>query len=49
MRVLAKALPLLVGLSEESQTITVPLIEGFMENKVECIQGYEAMDIWQLL
>ncbi|KAJ8661207.1 hypothetical protein O0I10_002956 [Lichtheimia ornata] len=33
MRVLAKALPLLVGLSEESQTITVPLIEGFMENK----------------
>ncbi|KAI9316380.1 putative adipose-regulatory protein-domain-containing protein [Dichotomocladium elegans] len=33
MRVLAKALPLLVGLSEESQVITVPLIEGHMEHK----------------
>jgi hypothetical protein len=32
--VLAKALPLLVGFTEESQVIVVPLIEGYVEQKV---------------
>lgn len=35
MRVFAKALPLLVGLTEESQVITTKLIDDFMEQKVK--------------
>lgn len=34
LHVFAKALPLLVGLTEESQVITVPIIEDFVEHKV---------------
>jgi hypothetical protein len=34
MRVFAKALPLLIGLTEESQIITVRLIDNFIELKV---------------
>ncbi|ORY95628.1 putative adipose-regulatory protein-domain-containing protein [Syncephalastrum racemosum] len=33
LHVMAKALPLLVGFTEESQVISVKLIEGFVENK----------------
>ncbi|KAL0074554.1 putative adipose-regulatory protein-domain-containing protein [Phycomyces blakesleeanus] len=33
LRVFAKALPLLVGLTEESQVIYVPMIEGYIEQK----------------
>lgn len=34
MRVFAKALPLLVGLTEESQVITIKMVDDFMELKV---------------
>ncbi|GAA5815002.1 hypothetical protein MFLAVUS_008506 [Mucor flavus] len=34
MRVFAKAIPLLVGLSEESQVITTKLIDSFIESKI---------------
>jgi hypothetical protein len=34
LHVLSKALPLLAGLTEESQVINIPLIEDFMEQKV---------------
>ncbi|KAI7854643.1 putative adipose-regulatory protein-domain-containing protein [Circinella umbellata] len=37
LHVFAKALPLLVGLSEESQVITVPLIKGYMEDKSKSV------------
>ncbi|KAI8142057.1 putative adipose-regulatory protein-domain-containing protein [Fennellomyces sp. T-0311] len=37
LHVMAKALPLLVGLSEESQVITVPLISGYVEDKAKSI------------
>ncbi|KAI8081530.1 putative adipose-regulatory protein-domain-containing protein [Halteromyces radiatus] len=33
LHVLAKAVPLLIGFTEESQIITVPLIEGYVEQK----------------
>ncbi|KAF7721062.1 Berardinelli-Seip congenital lipodystrophy 2 (seipin) [Apophysomyces ossiformis] len=33
LHVFAKALPLLVGLAEESQTVIIPMMEGYMENK----------------
>ncbi|ORX62677.1 DUF1226-domain-containing protein [Hesseltinella vesiculosa] len=33
LHVMAKAIPLLVGLMEESQVVSVPLIEGYMEHK----------------
>ncbi|ORZ25213.1 putative adipose-regulatory protein-domain-containing protein [Absidia repens] len=35
LHVLAKALPLLVGFTEESQIIMVPLIEGYVEHKTK--------------
>lgn len=37
MRVFAKALPLLVGLTEESQVITIKLIDEFMEHKARAV------------
>ncbi|KAI9278620.1 putative adipose-regulatory protein-domain-containing protein [Phascolomyces articulosus] len=37
LHVFAKALPLLVGLAEESQTITVPLIQGYIEDKSKSV------------
>lgn len=37
MRVFVKALPLLVGLSEESQIITTKLVDNYMELKVRRI------------
>lgn len=40
MRVFAKALPLLVGLTEESQVITIKLVDNFMELKV-CVCVHE--------
>lgn len=42
MRVFAKALPLLIGLTEESQVITVRLIDNFIELKVQKRQEYRA-------
>ncbi|KAG0174093.1 Berardinelli-Seip congenital lipodystrophy 2 (seipin) [Apophysomyces sp. BC1034] len=33
LHVFAKALPLLVGLAEESQTVVIPMMEGYMEHK----------------
>ena len=35
LHVLTKAIPLMVGLSEEGQVITVPLVENFIEQKVK--------------
>lgn len=37
MRVFAKALPLLIGLTEESQVITIKLIDEFMEHKTRAV------------
>ncbi|SAM05110.1 hypothetical protein [Absidia glauca] len=37
LHVLAKALPLLVGFTEESQVIVVPLIEGYVEQKSKSV------------
>lgn len=37
MRVFAKALPLLVGLAEESQVITMKLVDEFMEHKTRAV------------
>ncbi|KAL7314506.1 hypothetical protein PS15m_006068 [Mucor circinelloides] len=39
MRVFAKALPLLVGLTEESQVITIKLIDDFMELKSRAVDS----------
>ncbi|KAI9012634.1 putative adipose-regulatory protein-domain-containing protein [Phycomyces nitens] len=39
LRVFAKAIPLLVGLTEESQVIYVPMIEGYVEKKVKMMTG----------
>lgn len=41
MRVFAKAIPLLVGLSEESQVITTKLIDNFIESKVSLVNNFE--------
>ncbi|KAI9499264.1 putative adipose-regulatory protein-domain-containing protein [Zychaea mexicana] len=41
LHVLAKALPLLVGLTEESQVITVPLIKGYVEDKAGVILAHK--------
>jgi hypothetical protein len=40
MRVFAKAIPLLVGLSEESQVINTKLIDNFTELKVRVYANY---------
>ncbi|KAL9544291.1 hypothetical protein MBANPS3_007697 [Mucor bainieri] len=39
MRVFAKALPLLVGLTEESQVITIKLVDDFMELKSRAVDS----------
>ncbi|KAI8083388.1 putative adipose-regulatory protein-domain-containing protein, partial [Gilbertella persicaria] len=39
MRVATKAIPLLMGLSEESQVITIKLIDEFMEHKTQAVHS----------
>lgn len=41
MRVFAKAIPLLIGLTEESQVITTKLIDSFIEQKHHAVNKVE--------
>ncbi|KAI8048270.1 putative adipose-regulatory protein-domain-containing protein [Thamnidium elegans] len=43
MRVFAKAIPLLVGLSEESQVITPKLIDNFIESKLLILANFRGL------